>query len=358
MPRTRSTSADLAPALRRVTRAFETGTAAYGAPTLRPGFTFSPVTDLEFALGFPYCRYLTDEPLDDAQACALVRSAIVDVTPIVGRMAWPRAVVHRLIRALASPVVWSHHWTDAATAVVADGAPIDRDEAAALIAAMIDRVSPQPPGTADFYFLLEAMFGSELIAEAITATLETRDPIPRFADYSIFLLGFMLLRVPADVGRSLRARLEAVFARLCPSREPGPRDREEPHSPMRALDLVLHGGASARRSLMPIGHGATVDLQGLQHLVDDPAFVRQIVAQEEMPRKAMFWWPDARLVFLGGPEVTAHYLPWVSKIRPTCLDFVMDSFAPIDSEETVALFTALAAIPRSKKRATAWLARR
>jgi len=90
----------------------------------------------------------------------------------------------------------------------------------------------------------------------------------------------------------------------------------------------------------------------VQHLVVDAAFVRQIVAQEEMPLKAMFWWPDARPVFLGGPAVAAHYLPWVSKIRPTCLDFVMDSFAPIESEETVALFTALAAIPRSKKRAT------
>ena len=50
---------------------------------------------------------------------------------------------------------------------------------------------------------------------------------------------------------------------------------------------------------------ATVDLQGLQHLVDDAAFVRQIVAQEQMPRKATFWRPDARLVFLGGPAVTA-----------------------------------------------------
>lgn len=354
MPRTRSTSADVVPVPSRVTRAFEVGAAAYGAPTLRPGFTFSPATDLEFALGFPYCRYLTDEPLDDPQACALVRSAIVDVTPIVGRMAWPRAVAHRLIRALASPVVWPHHWTDAATAVVADGAPIDRDEAVTLIAAMIDRVTPQPPGTADFYFLLEAMFGPELVAEAITATLEARDPLPRFAAYSVFLLGFVLLRVPADLGRVLRARLEAVFVRLCPTREPGPRDREETHSPMRALDLVLHGGAAARHSLMPIQYG--VDLQGLQHLVDDAAFVRQIVAQEEMPRKAMFWWPDARLAFLGGPAVTAHYLPWVSKIRPTCLEFVMDSFAPIDSAETVALFTALAAIPRSKKRAAAWLA--
>jgi hypothetical protein len=280
------------------------------------------------------------------------------VTPIVGRMAWPRAVAHRLIRALASPVVWSHNLTDAATAVIADGAPIARDEAGALIAAMIDRTSAQPPGTADFYFLLEAMFGPELVAEAITATLETRNPMPRFAAYSVFVLGFVLLRVPADLGHSLRARLEAVFARLCPTREPGPRDREETHSPMRSLDLVLHGGAAARRSLMSIGHGATVDVQGLQHLVDDAAFVRQIVAQEQMPLKAMFWWPDARLVFLGGPAVTAHYLPWVSKIRPTCLDFVMDSFAPIDSEETVALFTALAAIPRAKKRATAWLASR
>jgi hypothetical protein len=56
---------------------------------------------------------------------------------------------------------------------------------------------------------------------------------------------------------------------------------------------------------MGIGHGATVDLQGLQHLVDDAAFVRQIVAHEQMPRKATFWRPDARLVFLGGPAVTA-----------------------------------------------------
>ena len=40
-------------------------------------------------------------------------------------MAWPRAVGHPLIRALASPVVWFHDWTDAATAVIADGALID-----------------------------------------------------------------------------------------------------------------------------------------------------------------------------------------------------------------------------------------
>jgi hypothetical protein len=69
--------------------------------------------------------------------------------------------------------------------------------------------------------------------------------------------------------------------------------------------LMLHGGAVARRSLMGIGHGATVDLQGLQHLVDDAAFVRQIVAQEQLPRKATFSRPDARLVFLGGQAVTA-----------------------------------------------------
>jgi hypothetical protein len=34
--------------------------------------------------------------------------------------------------------------------VIAGGAPIDRSEAAAPIATMIDRVSPHPPGTTDF----------------------------------------------------------------------------------------------------------------------------------------------------------------------------------------------------------------
>ncbi len=37
------------------------------------------------------------------------------------------------------------------------------------------------------------MFGPGLVADAITAMLATRDPLPRFAADSIFLLGFVLL---------------------------------------------------------------------------------------------------------------------------------------------------------------------
>jgi hypothetical protein len=96
-------------------------------------------------------------------------------------------------------------------------------------------------------FLLEAMFDSVQVAEAIVAKLEHaplaswREPLDRQAPGIIRALGWILHRVPAPARERLRAALERTYERVT---EAGSGDWR----PARALDVVLHGRAGVERS--------------------------------------------------------------------------------------------------------------
>ncbi len=349
----------MAPPLVRSTAAFDHGMNAYGARYLRAGFAFSESDDVAFALGFPHVRWLLDGHPDDADPAASAKAMILEVTPLNERLEIPRQTAIRLARAVGSEQVWQHRWTPEADAVLARSEPIELDEGRELIAGVMRRSSPSfAPQLAAF--ILEAFHGPEHVAEWIVSAMQSLEEAPRFSDFLIYQLGFLLLRVRPNVYAHLRERVEQVFVRWARASKlelplpVAPKVAPNFDAALRTLDILLYGAAGASRSLMPIVEG--LDIRGVAHVVDDPAYVRKIIAQEAKNSGGARKYFDARLVFLGGLELVDHYATRVSVLKTAGERArIINTFGAIQAPSVVAMMVDLVGTPKSRKPALAWL---
>lgn len=328
---------------------------AAGLRHLREGFAFDGEGDRDFALGAPHRARLCEDADDPGR----VARAILEKgeAPKV----WPRRAAGRLVRAAG---VFATKLNAKGTRDLlpdgkkAIGADVDRAAAEAVVVAQFTGPFPTALDVPELVFLVEALFGAEAAADAVTRGLEAL-AVDRLTSHEFPLreaarvTGFLLLRVGEASAARRRARLAAVLARGLGKAKLGKFDGATGSmSVVRGLDLALHGREGAERSGNRVGRA--VEPRDLLLVHDDAAWVAAELARGGPPTKHHR--PDARLAFLGGDAALAHQVEGWKKF-PSALD-VLEAFAPVRSERVVEMMLEMSAAPKTKAAALAWLRQR
>lgn len=297
---------------------------AFGARSLRRGFTRSEALDRAFALGWPHLRVVGDDPLADAlpkggtRWCYSVAEGLAEVRPKLAAAGLTKAESGL---ASADALAFARH-------VVSFGCLRGFDET--------------------HFFLLEGVVGAEVLAEAMVVAVEEisrnewkrahRDALSPY-----YWLGFALLRTEANAAEALRARLAAVHAKN--GDEGGPLTA--------AIDLVIHGATGARRSAPRcFGEGdASIQSRFALFVDDDPAFVTAVTRSAGYVRAV-----GARLAFLGDatalePVVARYYAVGTAAEQA----YFLETVGQIEGEAMVTATREAVRSSKVKDAAAAWL---
>ena len=330
----------------RTSAALAHGKNANGAHYVKPGFACNAELDLQFALGWPHMRFLVEGHPDDAISDP-AKDAEVTIQKEYGPNV-PARVARRRVRVLTINSIapdGKGGWLPLAVGeALANDAAVTEAEARSIIATQMQK-PVMGAGQHDMILLLEAMVGSDAVADALVTALET---IPaaeinaRHQDRNIWThhLGLILLRVSAPTATALCTRLEKV---LQAATAVGPANKV---APSRTLDVVLHGREGAERS------GLT-DPWHLLNVNDTPDLVaKQVETQKLEPATFV---PYVRLAFLGGDRVLDVYAKRWQKLKSA--DDVRLFFlglSAIGKGNALPILLELAAKSKVKKEATAW----
>lgn len=257
---------------------------AWALTRVERGVGVTPHIDNLLALGFPCMISVVDEPLPSTDAKKALRT--FDISRVV-----PRAMVARLYaykRAEGDPATAAN----AGEVFASEPAPIE-------LAAVVDRELRARDWSR--VWLLEAMFGSTAVAEAFVDAYERLPdekwfvpPLGAWGNIAIKGLGSVIDRTPAATRERLRARLDALFARL---------DARDGHSrALRGLDVILHGRAGYEAG----ENSGSVSLGDYHWARDDRAWIesRVLASAATWTNRDRIWF-DAQLAFAGGPTVLA-----------------------------------------------------
>lgn len=327
----------------RTTRAFEHGENAFGGRYIKPGFARAPEDDLLFALGWPHARYLIEGHPDDR----ITDPAAVEKTvfrPQVG-LDVPRDIAMRRIRAFSSYAKGPDgKLRQGALRAMQNRDPMNEEEARIFV---LEHLAGRSLGMKqlEIVFLLEAVAGPDVIAEAITTAFE-KTPDAQLVDHAIdkstwaFALGFVLLRASAPLSTSLRERLEAILVRC-------PKENVNTHSIANVLDQVLHQSKASLRS----DH---TDQSMLLHFIDEPeATVRGQLAASARPWGGAVY---ARMVFLGGEDVLDYYKKHYDKVKDAADQrAIVAQLGRIASPKIRDLFDEMSEKSKAETEARAWL---
>lgn len=159
-----------------------------------------------YRAGFPHLRFAAD---DDATSPEQVATAIFMGGEEVPRpLVRPRSVWTRFVRAYAGSVTTlssnprSRTLTKEAKAAIANDAPFEASEVGPLVRALLGRPGSlrQRRFTEDFVFGLEAMFGPEIVSDAIVQVFESPPPGTKALDARLGALKESK-RYPVPVGQ-------------------------------------------------------------------------------------------------------------------------------------------------------------
>jgi len=332
--------------LPKTTAALKHGKQASGARFVKPGFGRTPEEDLQFALGFPHLRFLVEGHPDD-QLADPVQDAETVIQKDYGTDV-PARLARRRVRVLTvehiAPDGRGGWLPERVNVALGNDSPVTEAEARSIIASQFQKES-MGAGQHDLILLLEAMVGSDVVADALVTALEAVPPSElnlshQDRDIWVHHLGLILLRV-ASVA-PLRARLEKV---LEAGEAAGPPDQG---APLATLDVVLHGREGAERSGLS-------DPWDLLNVNDAPGFVaKQVLAANYHPAS---FFPYVRLAFLGGDQVLELYGTRWQKLKSTNdhRAFFLQLSA-IARGKALAILHEMAASSKVKKEVTAWFA--
>ncbi|MDP2310072.1 MAG: hypothetical protein Q8P18_28910 [Pseudomonadota bacterium] len=329
---------------------------AAGLARVRPGFCSSPDYDALFALGWPHIRFVMEGHREDEDPPASALRILAMADPPL-RFAWPRTVAQGVVRAWGLPSIFElapgfQELRQEAEEAVWKPGPITPGEAYDLLAC---RLNQEIPGVSDrgiesFVLLLEALVGADVVGSAMLDILEQIPVDTLLSEWSIpphvtFQLGFLMLRVPrpqhdAWVGR-MEALLEGCFAARPALRRHGFRGAGASHA--RSLHLVLNGGAAAENS-------SDRSLRWYVHVVNDSVLVRMRVAVNRLGYE-----PDARLVFLGGPDVLERYArDWPKLASTDAQRWFFEQVAPIAAPQMYPLMLEMTGRSLVRPEAIGW----
>jgi hypothetical protein len=305
-----------------------------GLSQIKKGFCFDEAGDEAFALGWPHVRRITD---DDVDGYRLAAQRLMD-SEFDLSIHWPRSAATALVHAWGSGQLF-------------DLAPGNREFRTTTREAMWNTLAPNQEqvrgylsermlrtpmwasdrATESFVLMLEALTDTESVADAIVSQLERLDRgelheaagQPAIITYQ---LGYLLLRVETSVAEALRARMRVVLEQNAGVFE-GSSRRVAPHaSHARSLSLILGGAQAADRT-------TDKDLRWYTHAVADAHAVRVRASVNKSPSL-----PDARLVWIGGPEVlTTPFVKRWAQLPPRDQRWFFESIAPIQHPEVVSL---------------------
>ncbi len=307
---------EVEPATDPVARALEQCSNAVGLKDLREGFTRSPTYDRLFALGWPCMRMLSDEPMPAAAVDKEV-AAIEEVEHPAFRLVWPTRVARRIVRRWGT--IYKAKLTKAIEKARAEDGPIDDDEAR-ILGVRIALVGPEGAydTSEDLVWLFEACVGPTRAATAMVTALEEAKPDwwAEASDNSlawIYALGCVLLRVPEDVAKKLRGRLESIWRT---------HDKKHPDAFLTwAIDGVLHGSEGLERGLKRIRKrdndpDEELNLRFCTLLRDEPAFVQRLIDEDARSKDTD---PEGRyhaqLAFAGGDQGVASLTKTWRKLK-------------------------------------------
>lgn len=257
----------------------------------------SPEQTALYERGYPYLYTLVGGHRDDKKPVAAVAKAFKNYWGPYHAV-WPRLTAAAFVR--ASAVKKERDWASPAVAKAASASgPVTADEAAEIVAAWFAR-----DGEDNFnemqcsLFALEALVGTEPVLTAVTKGLERELGRKRKASeigdapLLAYLSGLLLLR--STQAAAHRKRLEAIYEAAVKAK------LDEGETSIRGgLDLALHGNEGALRAL------ASSHWQYWYYylMVSDP----QIHLTRLAAKQKSDWVPEARILFLAGPELLPVY---------------------------------------------------
>ncbi len=335
------------------------GTEAHAARHVRDGLAFSPEQDLAFALGWPFMTVLVDGHPDDVEAEKNALATMMNPTEAT----MPREVAHRRARFFAAGGEGVHEGRGvppAAGKAASKAGPLTNDQARKVVTTETSYLGARWW----LFVLIEAIHGPEVVVEGVLDGIE-KWPVEKWAtDHRavgwLHYLGFPLLRVREDAHRRARERLTKIFER-CVKKHfggtlPALARAQEVSTNIRALDLILHGAEGARRSGSRLERSdgkARIQTFDVLFVHDDPALVRQVIADVELDDDSPFL--SARHVFLGGPEVLDLFAQrWQHYGAKEQLEFAAE-IATIADERAYAILLTMSATSKAKKPALAAL---
>jgi hypothetical protein len=247
--------------------------------------------------GYPYLVELVDGHKDDKKPSSIATRAFKNYWGPY-HVKWPRLTAAAFVRASAAACgEWDK--PEVATAASATGA-VSADEAKEIVAAWL--TAKWSPSWFEAYHpvtVLEAFVGADVVLDAIAEGLEKLakarragkddDEAPSFFAY---LCGLLLLR--SERAKEHRAHLEAIYDDAVKQNLD-----EGEHTVRGALDLALHGNQGAARAL------ANSHWQyWYWYLFVDDAKVHLTRLADNWKSE---WVPEARILFLAGPELVPVY---------------------------------------------------
>jgi len=315
--------------------ALEAGDDAFGVTMERAGTGRTPGDDRLLALGYPHMYVPTDETIkwDKLDGIAkVVRKYDLD------RAEYPRELIPWLV-ACRIDIDRSHKWQGVPAR---PPGPLAHD-LDAVVAGM---------GKNDFIngrvlFALEAMHGSQAVAERAVAHVETWDDFGHHNGYARLLsaLHFVLLRCHRDVRQALVDRLEAVFEAA-----QGGSGRA-----FKALDMALHGRTAVERwGYRP--NQTDLIMRDLIFAIDDPAWVSK-TSLDAIARLVPNDKPeaDARVAFLAGDAVVQAICENVESFHSKGRKAYVAGMGRFAHPAVTDAITRLSELGGAKSQAKAWL---
>jgi hypothetical protein len=256
---------------------------AWALSQVEPGVGITPHIDKLLALGFPNMVSVVDGPLPSTDRKKALKT--FDISRVVTREMLPRLYAYERAE--------TEEDRDAAFAI--EPAPFE------LASVVKDELSERGWNRV---WMLEAMFGSEPVAEAFVASyleLPTEEwfdsPIGSWGDAVLSGLGMVLNRTSADTRGRLRGQLESLYQRL--------REVDGRSVARKRLDVILHGRAGLERSgKRGTGRYFTTDYHWAR---DDRSWIEEkvLAAASKWTNRDRIWF-DAQLAFTGGARVLAR----------------------------------------------------
>jgi hypothetical protein len=325
-------------------------TNAFGQPIRKLCFTRE--NDERLALGYPHMIELTDEPLDAKKAQAFAAKAAYDTMP--HRVRFPRVAAPHYVRVARAQEFQGDRESPPPAAAFADGSPVSKDEARELVRTTIDADGVTFWAYHEtFYFLLEALVGTETVVDAILDGLEALPPKritnelfngrDRKTAGAAFLLGFMFLRLPpkarAPREKRLRALLDRSHALLAKTK------KKTDGEIVPAIERVLDGWSAPSLSA-----GGYVYSSRYAFATDDLDRLRALLAEKETIYD--YGMLDVRFVYLLGPEI----IDAIGKRRPKKeqLAVMLEDLGMLEHASVASLFLEYVGKPMAKDRPIKW----